>query len=313
MIKKHILQYSLGIVLFCFSHFALAIDKSTAQDLISKQYPGALVSEIESFMKGGVQMYEVEFKFDGKGYEAILTADGEVRSVEEDKFSNGNFLYLGLFVESSRSLYEDIGTETEVYPGIFGRYGNFWFFDTTVGYSLYDDGKFNISPIVEFNFDDGYEESDGAIFAGLEDRDDSIDTGIQLSYDFDAFTVTGSILANISDSHGGHTAEIGIDREFVVSDTFTITPGASAIYQSDDYNQYFFGVNPGDATAFRPAYQSDAGFDYEIEVATNWFFSEKWALRTELEYEIYSDEVTDSPLVDETDGIGITFGLFYEF
>ena len=72
------------------------------------------------------------------------------------------------------------------------------------------------------------------------------------------------------------------------------------IYVSDEYHDYFYSVDPGDATATRPAYDADGGFSgYRGEFTYSKRIGDYW-LGGFLRYDNLRDsEIDDSPLVTE--------------
>jgi len=73
------------------------------------------------------------------------------------------------------------------------------------------------------------------------------------------------------------------------------------LYASDDYHDYFYSVDPSDATPARPAYNADGGFSgYRTEFTYSRRIGGYW-LGGFLRYDSLRDSaVEDSPLVSET-------------
>ena len=70
--------------LLIFSLPASALKKSEVRAIVEAAYPGAKITEIEKERYKGQKVYEVDFKHDGKNFEAIISLEGELIKVAID-------------------------------------------------------------------------------------------------------------------------------------------------------------------------------------------------------------------------------------
>lgn len=63
---------------------AAALGKADVRAIIEEAYPGAKITEIEKEKYKGEKIYEVDFKHDGKKFEAIISLEGEIIKVGID-------------------------------------------------------------------------------------------------------------------------------------------------------------------------------------------------------------------------------------
>ena len=113
------LTFILGMA---FSAQALDVPDAIRQ-LVEQEFPGAKITEIRKDTWKGQPVTEVEFiAQDGAEYEMIISEDGKVLSIEEEKGLPwfGGELSLGLGVLVERDIYK--GVDTEVEPTPFLRY-----------------------------------------------------------------------------------------------------------------------------------------------------------------------------------------------
>ncbi|MBT8126863.1 MAG: DUF2141 domain-containing protein [Gammaproteobacteria bacterium] len=144
-----------------------------------------------------------------------------------------------------------------------------------------------------------YKEEDSPFLAGMGDRKDTFLAGLaiqaelpgvvdlELGYQHDVLDRIGGGVAGLSVSKG---LQSGIVR---------FTPKLGINYTSSEIANHDFGVPADKATASRPAYtlgsttSIEAGIGLFIEITREWLFV------VDLNWEKFSDEVTDSPIVDK--------------
>ncbi len=69
---------------FLSSGSAAAIGKKDVRAIVEEAYPRAKITEIEKEKYRGKQVYEVDFKHDGKKLETIISLEGEIIKVGID-------------------------------------------------------------------------------------------------------------------------------------------------------------------------------------------------------------------------------------
>ena len=203
----------------------------------------------------------------------------------------------GFGVAASQDVYTDFDNRIVPIPiiGYTGEklrvYGPF------VGYQLFQQDAFTLDAQLVPVFA-GYEEDDSAVFTGMEDRDFSYAAGIGLNYNTGGWVYSLSTNADILGKFDGYQASARIGKQFRI-DQYMIEPSIGVNYQDSNYVDYYYGVRPEEATAFRSAYNGDGALNTEIRIAvsTRQFF--KGMTRLELGATFFDDSISDSPLTDD--------------
>ncbi|WP_419227359.1 MipA/OmpV family protein [Alteromonas sp. OM2203] len=203
----------------------------------------------------------------------------------------------GFGVAASQDVYTDFDNRIVPIPiiGYTGEklrvYGPF------VGYQLFQQDGFTLDAQLVPVFA-GYEEDDSAVFTGMEDRDFSYAAGIGLNYNTGGWVYSLSTSADILGKFDGYQASARIGKRFRI-DQYMIEPSIGVNYQDSNYVDYYYGVRPEEATAFRSAYNGDGALNTEIRIAvsTRQFF--KGITRLELGATFFDDSISDSPLTDD--------------
>ncbi|MEO2177947.1 MAG: MipA/OmpV family protein, partial [bacterium] len=125
---------------------------------------------------------------------------------------------------------------------------------TTAGIHLLDNEKFNFDLLARFRFD-RLEETDDPFFEGVEERRQSIDTGISFTWKNSWGDLSTTAVNDTLDRHGGAEADISYQYSWRIN-KWLISPGVSFIYQNSTLTNYYYGVSPDEARPGRPEYET---------------------------------------------------------
>jgi hypothetical protein len=92
-----------------------------------------------------------------------------------------------------------------------------------------------------------------------------------------------------------------------------INLGAGASFFSNEMNNYYFSVQPEEATSSRPVYQAGAGYRLQVEAFVQHPLSEAWLFTGGVTLSHYSNSISDSPLVVRDNIIRAQVGVRYVF
>lgn len=208
--------------------------------------------------------------------------------------------------------YTDVGNETVVVPVVAIEYGNFSLLGPRANYKLYQSENFELSASAQLRMD-GYEEDDGDIFKGMEDRDMAFDAGFEAEIDTSFGEFGLELMHDLTSTHEGFefSASYGIPFRL---EKGRVVPYISANYQSDKMVDYYYGVRAEEATASRQFYEPDAATSFEIGISSDWYFGRgKHMIKADISYSAYGSEIKDSPLVDKSGSTQLLLGYVYVF
>tara|TARA_A200000113_G_scaffold222208_1_gene235403 strand:+ start:437 stop:1234 length:798 start_codon:yes stop_codon:yes gene_type:complete len=203
----------------------------------------------------------------------------------------------GFGIAVSQDVYTDFDNRIVPIPiiGYTGEklrvYGPF------VSYELYRDSGFSLDAQLVPVFA-GYEEDDSSVFTGMEDRDFSYAAGFGFNYNTGSWVYSLSTNADILGKFDGYQASASIGKRFRI-DNFMIEPSVGVNYQDSNYVDYYYGVRPEEATAFRNAYNGDSALNTEVRVAVSTRQFLGGMTRLEIGATFFDDSISDSPLTDD--------------
>lgn len=90
-----------------------------------------------------------------------------------------------------------------------------------------------------------------------------------------------------------------------------IIPSIEAIYQSDDYANYYFGVSPAESNAWRPEYETGSTLNTVLKFRWGYQLSDKWMIKGNVKMEYLDSAITNSPIVEEEHLWSTSVGLAY--
>lgn len=223
-------------------------------------------------------------------------------------------LTLGAGVGVVEHPYKNYDAQAYLFPAVSYDGDHFWFRGLGGGYYLWNDAADTLSitaywqPLY-FKPDD----SDNRQLRLLDKRKSTMMAGISWShhtqYGFLRTTLAGDVLDN---SNGIVWDAAWLYR--YVNGGFTVTPGVGIEWNSQDQNEYYYGVSRKEsARSGVRRYKPDDGWATYLEISANYRFAGDWSIYGTARYTRLSDEITDSPMVDKTWNGLFSTGLSYRF
>lgn len=205
------------------------------------------------------------------------------------------------------------GVDARVYPAPVVAYEgeHFYVRSAIVGYRIINMNGLMIGPLVQPRVE-GYSAGDSPFLSGMQDRDWSIDGGVNI----EAVTPVGLVgMSALSDLLGRYRGQEVEWRHMIMFPAlgFEFNLWAGVRWKSEDLVNYYFGVRPNEARPGRPAYQGEQAFDPFLRLVVRHKLAEHWSLFTDTQYEWLAGAITDSPIVDKDYQVGFTAGVLYSW
>lgn len=262
---------------------------------------------------------------------ALLTTDlvaqdshqsGTQNSAQGDESASGSgaddrqgppsrFLAIGAAALVQAEAYRDLDDDVEIegIPLITYQDRRFSLFGPRAGVRVGGNESWDFRWLVEWDFT-GYDPEDSDFFDGMEKRSSTLASGFSLEYEGGGTEVELSVLHDVLDRNGGYVAEISLSLPRG-GRQWNVTPGISLTYQSEDYSDYYFGVELDEATAERPAYLPGATTEISLDLQLRRSLQGRWFLFGFASHTFLDDAVKDSPLVDRSSQTTAILGLAY--
>lgn len=188
----------------------------------------------------------------------------------------------------------------------------FFIVSPRAGYTLLKRPLGRINAIADYRFKGVPFESEGFL-EGMEDRENTamagLDGHVRLT---PLWRLESSAMTDLLNRHGGQEVNLVLSRVFR-QNKLTLIPGAGLTWRSADFNNYYYGVSPSEATAERPAYDPGQSLEWFGRVALRYELPGNWSLGAAVRLEGLSGDLRDSPIVNKDYMAVLIAGLNYFF
>ncbi|MGL5122674.1 MAG: MipA/OmpV family protein [Fusobacteriaceae bacterium] len=239
---------------------------------------------------------------------------GAILAASTALMAEGNKFGVGTGIGYSTKIQKIDDSKAFALPLFDIEYNDFYIKGLSVGYNLYKNDDFTMS--LFFDPLTGYAVKSKDMKEGynkIEDRDAQAMFGAAAEIN----TGINEIRTAVSFQAGkdGGNGKWSIYRAFK-ADKFVIIPSIYTSYFTSDYTDYYFGVSSSEASKnkyINKSYNAGGAMSIGMALAGEYSFSEKLSIMMFLGVERFSDEIKNSPIV-ENDVILMTgLGAKYYF
>lgn len=211
------------------------------------------------------------------------------------------------------------GDEVTPFPFFTYKKGNFYMDGTGVGYTVLSNEEaakgYYFDVVASTQIGIGYKSKDSVALKGMKDRDDiAVELGATLGYYNNYGLVELTLVQDVAGAHEGVVSQLTYSLPFGSENSgFQFVPYVKATYNSEKYNNYYYGVAQGEALVNRTYYRVKADIDAALGLNVYYEFDEFWSIAINAEYKQLGDEVKQSPIVAEDNIVSAFVGLNYSF
>jgi outer membrane protein len=148
--------------------------------------------------------------------------------------------------------------------------------------------------------------------AGMAGRGPGVDFGASYQRSGPWGAVYGELLHDISGASEGNEVRLGYNYEWK-SGRLRLRPHVMLAARDSKLNDYYYGVQPTEATAFRPAYQPGSGVNAQIGLYGAYSLTGRWRLLAGISATRWANGVRGSPIVEDRAQISGVLGVMYDF
>ena len=230
---------------------------------------------------------------------AVAPAAGHAQDGPPSRWS------LGLGQVATDSAYAGEDVRYTPFPLVSYEGERFFFRGVTAGWRFVRTERFTLAGIARvrldgFDIDDlGRDElaRNGLDAALLEDRDDSLDTGLRAQWRGAAGELELEVLADVTDAGGGFQVELGYEYPYRIGEV-RVVPGAGVRWLSDDTANYYYGTLPEEVARGSLRYEPDAVAIPSVGIDFARPFGRSWVGLASFSYRSLPGEIERSPLIE---------------
>ena len=121
-------------------------------------------------------------------------------------------------------------------------------------------------------------------------------------------------LVALSGGERGVKGEARLVKPYSLSSDFTLIPSISANFYSEDYTDYYFGIDSDERGGkIRDTYSPSNAYSLGISLAAEYYLTDKITLLAFLSADKFSSEIGDSPIIDNSTLLKMGVGAKYSF
>jgi outer membrane protein len=217
---------------------------------------------------------------------------------------------LGLSVLGDTNPY--LGQDADVIPLplVSYRQGPFEASTNGLSYTFLNTGPLQLTAAARPRFS-GLISTDGPELDGI-DRRVTGDLALEAQYDIGRFYGRAAIRQEFTGEHDGQEARLrfGARQRF---GTVGLDLAAGAAWQNGDLSRYVWGVDADETAPGRAAYDPGSVVVPFVSFAARYQISENWSLLGTLRADFLSDDITDSPIIEDDTLIAGGIGFVFRF
>lgn len=220
---------------------------------------------------------------------------------------------IGVLGALSESIYKDMETDTRLIPNLSVKGERFYATFPDIGYHLIPQTKLQaLSAGLSYQtagFDP--DDSDNSDIQQLNDRDDSVMAFAQYRFGL----LSTKVAQDISGTHDGYYIRFSIGLP-IPNGNWVFIPSISHQYTSRKMSQHLYGVSQTESDRTSggiAAYNADATSVSSIGLRSIYKLTPSTNFMLALKHNQYSDNVLDSPIIDQKRSNSVIVGIIYNF
>lgn len=219
---------------------------------------------------------------------------------------------LGFLYRFEESPYLDAGQRTDLLPLYLYEGERFYLNADRAGIKFIDDDTHRFDAFLSRRLEGFAEDDIPDVLDGMEPRNAGADLGLRYRHHLPWGTLRATALRDVSDTSNGSELRLGYSYTWA-GDRWNLRPDISVSFRDADLNNYYYGVEPDEATSDRPAYAPGSGVDFTIGLYGTWSFWQNWRLIGGVAVTKHDSAIEDSPIIRDGLQPAVFAGAVYDF
>ncbi|MEM8982670.1 MAG: MipA/OmpV family protein [Pseudomonadota bacterium] len=177
-----------------------------------------------------------------------------------------------------------------------------------VSYQLAGNETWSVTAAGGLNFLGFDADTNDPALAGLIERDNAIEAGLDLVYG----PLSLDLRQDVSGTHDGFSARIGASQGWQISRRLSLEGSVFVDYLSEDLADYYYGVSPTEALSGRAAYGVNAATNVGVGAQFMYRINKRAFVISRIDFTRLDDTISDSPIASDTEQVSAFIGIAYE-
>lgn len=219
---------------------------------------------------------------------------------------------LGASVRIERSPYRGAGTRNDLVPLYMYEGKHMYLHAYRAGLHVDASPSHRFDVFLAHRFEGFPYDQIPSNLAGMADRQPGFDVGASYEFRGSWGTAYAEVLRDAASASRGSELRLGYRHEWR-GGRLSLRPHAMLGLRDAKLNNYYYGVQPSEAAALRPAYEPGAGVNLQLGLYGAYAISERWRLLAGISATRWPRSVRNSPIVEDRTQTALTLGLMYDF
>ena len=220
---------------------------------------------------------------------------------------------LGFLYRIEESPYLDAGQRSDLLPLYLYEGERLFLNADRAGIKLVDDDAQRLDLFLARRMEGFPMDDVPEVLEGMTPREAGGDLGMRYRYDAPWGTLRATALHDVTGASGGGELRLGYSHTWR-GERWVLRPDVTVSFRSADLNNYYYGVEPGEATPERPAYAPGSGTDFTVGLYGTHDFLQNWRLIGGVAVTAHDSVVRDSPIIrDDRFNPALFVGTVYDF
>ena len=158
----------------------------------------------------------------------------------------------------------------------------------------------------------GLEPEESAFLEGMETRKKSADAGVEVLYRGRPVGFRFGFLTDLLGRSNGQEVSLVAITGAPLGKVLVLF-GAGPRWSSQNRVDYYYGVREGEARPWRPAYEGEATWSWDLNVTAIVNFDSGWSFFALMNREALGNSIKNSPLVERSSAYSLVTSLTYSF
>ena len=143
----------------------------------------------------------------------------------------------------------------------------------------------------------GFKPDDYAGLAGMEERDTSVEIGVNGVWVTRPVITSAAYYTDVSNKSEGDSANLGLSHPIRVNHQWRITQSLGAEWLSANVVDFYYGIRPSEVTAMRPIHAGKGSVNLRAGVTVHYGLTHEWSLFGGVSHTQLGSGITASPIV----------------
>lgn len=192
-------------------------------------------------------------------------------------------------------------------------YGERFFVDDEIGYSLFENEQVMVNLVSGpsedyFLFDKDFFDLNRPELQGLKKRRFNMNGGIEVLFDNPYGEFEFQLETDLARLHKGQSIFLNYGLSFA-NKNWELRPQIGAVWKSQKYVDYYYGVSADEVTEDRPFYRGTASLDWTALLEARYGLTREWKMVGIFYYEKGGAGIVDSPIVAKDHYLQYSIGV----